>query len=245
MSWRANEAATCGHTARIGEALLDGADLTASDHLHLAGCAACSYEADRTSAFLGRLARAAEAAMDDVPDGMTDVAARPLRSLPRVLASGAMLAGAVAAGLLIAAVVGLRLSAPAGQATTLGSVAMAEVRLTAMDLVCGATDSGTTCESVAPDHVHRVRITTAGGAIRSVEAGIIGTTGEAIDLRGADDLLRRMTVAALDGPYDAAATAWLASSYAGCAATCSADVGDLHLQLERRDDAAILTIEAR
>jgi hypothetical protein len=78
-----------------------------------------------------------------------------------------------------------------------------------------------------------------------VEAGIIGTTGEAIDLRGADDLLRRMTVAALDGPYDATATAWLASSYAGCGATCSADVGDMHLQLERRDDAAILTIEAR
>ena len=245
MSWRVSGVATCGRAARIGEAALDGAELTASDRVHLASCAACSREADRAGAFLGRLTRAAEAAMDDVPDGMTDVAARPLRSLPRVLASGAMLAGAIAAGLLLAAVVGLRLSAPAGQATTLGSAASAEVRLAAMDLVCIPAEAGTTCESVAPDHVHRVRITEQAGAIRGVEAGIIGTTGAAIDLRGADDLLRRLATAAFEGPYDAAATAWLASAYSGCGETCSADVAGMHLQLQRRDDAVILTIEAR
>jgi hypothetical protein len=245
MSWRANEVATCGRTTRIAEALLDGAELATSDRLHLAGCAACSREAERTGTFLRRLTVAAEVTMDELPVGTTDVAARPLRALPRVRAAGAMLAGAVAAGLLVAAVVGLRLNAPAGQVTTIGSAATAEVRLNAMDLACIATDSGTTCESVAPDHVHRVRITAEGGAIRAVEAGIIGTTGDAIDLRGADDLLRRLTVAALEGPYDAAATAWLASSYAGCRDTCSAEVDGMHLQLERRDDAAILTIEGR
>ena len=114
-----------------------------------------------------------------------------------------------------------------------------------MDLVCVPTDAGVTCESVAPDHVHRVRLTIVDGAIRGVEAGIIGTTGRAIDLRGADDLLRRMTIAALGGSHDAAATAWLADTYAGCEGTCSADVAGMHLELDRRDDAAILTIEAR
>ena len=244
MSWRADEA-TCGRTARIGEAVLDGAELAPADRVHLAGCAACRREADRASSFVGRLALAAEWAMDDVPDAMTDAAARPLRSLRRVLASGAMLAGAVAAGLLLAAVVGLRLSAPAGSPTDLGSAETARAGLAAMDLVCVPTDAGATCESVAPDHVHRVRLTVADGAIRGVEAGIIGTTGRAIDLRGADDLLRRMTIAALGGSHDAAATAWLADTYAGCEGTCSADVAGMHLELERRDDAAILTIEAR
>ena len=244
MSWRADEA-TCGRTARIGEAVLDGAELAPTDRVHLARCAACLREADRASSFVGRLALAAEWAMDDVPDAMTDAAARPLRSLRRVLASGAMLAGAVAAGLLLAAVVGLRLSAPAGSLANLGSAEVARAGLAAMDLVCVPTDAGATCESVAPDHVHRVRLTVMDGAIRGVEAGIIGTTGRAIDLRGADDLLRRMTIAALGGSHDAAATAWLADAYAGCEGTCSADVAGMHLELERRDDAAILTIEAR
>ena len=156
-----------------------------------------------------------------------------------------MLAGAVAAGLLLAAVVGLRLSAPAGIATTLGSAATAEVRLGAMDLVCAPTNAGATCESVAPDHVHRVLLTVTDGAVSEVEAGIVGTTGRAIDLRGADDLLARMATAALGDPHGAAATAWLADTYAGCEDRCAADVAGLHLELERRDDAAILTIQGR
>ena len=244
MSSRANEA-LCGRTARIADALLDGIELAASDRVHLAGCAACTREADRATAFLGRLALAAEVAMDDVPAAATTRAARPLRLLPRVLASGAMLVGAIAAGLLLAAVVGLRLSAPAGIPTTLGSAAMAEVGLAAMDLVCVRTDAGATCESVAPDHVHRVRLSVTDGAVSRVEAGIVGTTGRAIDLRGADDLLRRMATAALEEPNDAVATAWLADTYAGCEGRCSADVAGLRLELERRDDAAILTVEAR
>jgi hypothetical protein len=244
MSLRAGPA-TCGRTARIAESVLDGAELVASDRLHLAGCAVCRREADRAASFVGRLVVAAEWAMEVVPDASTGTVARPLRSLRRMLASGAMLAGAVAAGLLLAAVVGLRLSAPAGQATPIGSAARAEVRLQAMDLVCSPTDAGMTCESVAPDHVHRVRLTVIDGAISGVEAGIVGTTGRAIDLRGADDLLRRMTLAALEDPHEAMATAWLADRYAGCEGRCSADLGGMHLALARRDDAAILTIEAR
>jgi hypothetical protein len=244
MSWRANEA-TCGRTARITDALLDGVELAASDRVHMAGCAACGREADRASSFLGRLALAAELAMDDVPAAVTDGAARPVRLLRRVLASGAMLAGAIAAGLLLAAVVGLRLSAPAGTAPTLGSAATAEVRLAAMDLVCAPSEAGATCESVAPDHVHRVRLTVTDGAVSGVEAGIVGTTGRSIDLRGADDLLRRMAIAALGDPQGAAATAWLADTYGACPGNCAANVAGLHLELERRDDAAILTIEAR
>ena len=243
MSWRADQAA-CGRTARIGEAVLDGVELAATDRLHLAGCAACRREADRAASFVGRLALAAEWAMDEVPE-VTSASARPLRSLRRVLASGAVLAGAVAAGLLLAAVIGLRLSAPAGSLASLGSADTAAARLAALDLVCAPTDAGTTCDSVAPDHVHRVQLSVVDGAIRSVDAGIIGTTGRPIDLRGADDLLRRMTMDALDAPHAAAATAWLAETYAGCEGTCSADVDGMHLELERRDDAAILTIEAR
>ena len=244
MSWRADEA-MCSRTARIGEAVLDGVELAAGDRIHFAGCAACRREADSAASFVGRLARAAEWAMDEVPGTTASAGARPLRSLRRVLASGAVLAGAVAAGLLLAAVIGLRLSAPVGTLTSLGPADMAAARLAAMDLVCMPADAGTTCESVAPDHVHRVRLTVTDGAIRGVEAGIIGTTGRPIDLRGADDLLRRMTMAALDEPHDAAATAWLADAYAGCDGTCSADVDGMHLELELRDDAAILTIEAR
>jgi hypothetical protein len=244
MSWRADEA-MCGRTARIGEALLDGVELAASDRIHLAGCAACAREADRAASFVGRLALAAEWAMDEVPDATTSAGARPLRSLRRILASGAVLAGAVAAGLLLAAVIGLRLSAPVGSLTSLGSAHTAAARLAALDLVCIPTNAGATCESVAPDHVHRVQLSVTDDAIRGVEAGIIGTTGRPIDLRGADDLLRRMTIAALSGPQEAAATAWLAETYAGCEGTCSADVDGMHMELERRDDAAILTIEAR
>ena len=244
MSSRASEA-TCGRTARIVDALLDGTQPASSDRAHLAGCAVCSREADRAAAFLGRLALAAEATMDDATDAMPEVGARPLRSVPRAVVSGALLAGAVAAGLLLAAVVGLQVDAPTGQATSLGPAATAQARLAAMDLACVSTDAGATCESAAPDHVHRVRIIAEAGTIRGVEAGIIGTTGRAIDLRGADDLLRRMTTAALAGPHDVAATAWLASAYAGCTGTCSADVAGMRLELERRDDAAILTIEAR
>ena len=244
MSWRADEAA-CGRTARMGEAVLDGVELAAADRIHLAGCAACRLEVDRAASFVGRLAVAAEWAMDEVPDATTSAGARPLRSLRRVLASGVVLGGAVAAGLLLAAVIGLRLSAPAGSLTSLGSAHAASARLAALDLVCVASDAGSTCESVAPDHVHSVRLIVTDGAIRGVEAGIIGTTGRPIDLRGADDLLRRMTTAALSRPQDTAVTNWLAETYAGCKGTCSADVDGMHLQLERRDDAAILTIEAR
>ena len=44
MSSRA-DGATCGRTARIGEAVLDGAELAPADRVHLAGCATCSREA--------------------------------------------------------------------------------------------------------------------------------------------------------------------------------------------------------
>jgi len=239
------EEGTCGRTGGIGEAVLDGVELAAADRIHLAGCAACRREADRAASFVGRLALAAEWAMDEIPDATSSAGARPLRSLSRVLASGVVLGGAVAAGLLLAAMIGLRLSAPAGTLTSLGPADKAAAGLAALDLVCIPTDAGTTCESVAPDHVHRVQLIVTDGVIRGVEAGIIGTTGGPIDLRGADDLLRRMTIASLSRPQDAAATAWLAEAYAGCEGTCSADVDGMHLQLERRDDAAILTIEVR
>jgi hypothetical protein len=156
-----------------------------------------------------------------------------------------MLAGAVAAGLLLAAVVGPRLTPPAVAPAALGSADTALARLSAMDLACAPSDAGMRCESRAADHVHSVLLIERGGAVVGVEAGIIGTLDRPIDLRGADDLLRRMTVAALGGPHGAAATEWLATNYAGCAGTCSGDVARMRLALEKRDDAAILTIEAR
>jgi hypothetical protein len=240
MSWRGLEA-TCRRAARIADATLDGRPLTAADRVHLASCAACAREAERASGFLDRLALAAEAAVDDVPAPAPRGA---LRSLPRMLVPASMLAGAAAAGLLLAAVVGLRLSPPVA-VLPLGSAATAEDRLVAMDLACGPVEGGTRCESVAPDHVHRVRLLERAGDVVGLEAGIIGTEGGPIDLRGADDLLRRMAVASLDGTHDAAATAWLAATYAGCAGLCSGDAAGMHLTLEKRDDAVILTIEAR
>jgi hypothetical protein len=242
MSWRGAEA-TCRHAAGIGETLLDGGTLSAADRLHLAGCPVCIREAEGAARFLGRLADAAEAAMDDVPAGLADVGAS--RWIRRVILPATMLAGAAAAGLLLAALVGLRLTPPAGEAPTLGSAATAEERLAQLDLTCAPVAGGARCESRAPDHVHRVVLTARDGAVIAMEAGIIGTQARAIDLRGADALLRRMTTATLGGSHEAAATAWLAATYADCADTCSADVADMHLVLEKRDDAVILTVEAR
>ena len=242
MSWRGAEA-TCRHAARIGGTLLDGGTPSATDRLHLASCAVCTREAAGAERFLGRLAVAAEAAMDEVPAGLADAAAS--RWARRVIVPATMLAGATAAGLLLAAVVGLRLTPPIGEAPTLGSVAEAAERLAQADLACTPAAGGASCESRGPDHVHRVTLTAQSGAVVGMEAGIIGTEGGAIDLRGADDLLRRMTAATLEGSREAAATAWLAATYAGCADTCSGDVAGMHLVLEKRDDAVILTVEAR
>jgi hypothetical protein len=242
MSWRGAEA-TCRHAARMGETLLDGGTLSTTDRLHLAGCAVCTREVAGAERFLGRLAAAAEAAMDEVPAGLADVGAS--RWVRRVIVPATMLAGAAAAGLLLAAVVGLRLTPPVGEAPTLGSAAAAEERLAQLDLTCTPVAGGATCESRGPDHAHRVTLSAHDGAVVGMEAGIIGTQGGAIDLRGADDLLRRMTAATLEGSREATATAWLAATYAVCADTCSAEAAGMHLVLERRDDAVIFTVEAR
>ncbi len=242
MSWRAAEA-TCRNAARIGETLLDGGTLSAADRLHLAGCAACTREAELAERFLGRLAFAAEATLDDVPAGLADVGAS--RWIRGVIVPTTMVAGAAAAGLLLAAVVGLRLTPPVGEAPTLGAVAAAEEHLEQLDLTCVPVAGGARCESRAADHVHRMTLTAQDGAVIGMEAGIIGTQARPIDLRGADDLLRRMTTATLEGSHEAVATAWLAANYAECAETCSANVAGMHLVLEKRDDAVVLTVEAR
>ena len=242
MSWRGAEA-TCRHAARIGETLLDGGTLGATDRLHLATCAACTREAARAARFLDRLALAAEAAMDDVPPRLADTGGS--RWIRRVVVPAGLLAGAAAGGLLLAAVAGLRPTPPVGAAPTLGSVATAEEHLAQLDLACAPVAGGATCESRAPDHVHRVVLTAEDGSVTGMEAGIVGTEGTPIDLSGADDLLRRMTTAALEGSHEAAATAWLAGNYAECADTCSADVAGLHLVLTKRDDAVILIVGAR
>ena len=242
MSWRGVEA-TCRHAARIGETLLDGGPLSATDRLHMATCAVCTREAEAAARFLGRLAVAAEIAMDDVP--AIDVEAGASRWIRRVIVPAALFAGAAAAGLLLAAVVGLRLTPPVGEAPTLGSLAAAEERLAGLDLECMPVARGASCESRAPDHVHRVLITARADGVIGMEAGIIGTRARAIDLRGADDLLRRMTAATLEGSHEATATAWLAVNYAGCTGTCSADLAGLRVALEKRDDAVIFSVEAR
>ena len=242
MSSRGAEA-ICRNAARIGETLLDGGSLSATDRLHVASCSACTREAEGVARFLGRLAAAADAAMEDVPTGVDDVGAS--RWIRRVIVPATMLAGAAAAGLLLAAVVGLRLTPPVGEAPSLGSLATAEERLAQLDLTCTPVSGGARCESRARDHVHRVLLTHQDGAVIGIEAGIIGTQGRAIDLRGADDLLRQMIVAALEGSYEAAASAWLATTYSDCANTCSADVAGMHLVLEKRDDAVILTVGGR
>lgn len=238
MSWDGSMAA-CRRAALIGDALLDGRPLSGADRLHQATCDACSREAELAARFLGHLALAADAAMEEVPQP-------PAASwLPRVLVPAALVAGAAAAGLLLAAVVGLRLTPPVGPAPALGSAEAAHDRLAAMGLPCFALDGGVRCQSRAADHVHRVLLTERDGEVTAFEAGIIGTQGRAIDLRGADDLLRRMATATLEGSSHAAATAWLATTYAECEGSCSADVADMHVVLEKRDDAVILSIEAR
>ena len=163
------------------------------------------------------------------------------------LGPAAMLAGAAAAGLLLAAVVGLRLTPPAGEAAALGSAATAEDGLAAMDLACVPVDGGADLRVAgagprpprAPHRAGRRRRRRGGGDHRHARVG-------PIDLRGADDLLRRMTVAVARGSARGRARrpGWPPPTPT-CVGTCSARRRGMRLVLEKRDDAVILTVEAR
>lgn len=243
MTGRA-DLARCGRTAGIGAVVLDGGELASADRLHLAACAACGREAERIARFHQRLAATAATVIDSVPAPAAGHA--PLGRLGRLLASSAVLAGAVAAGLLLAAVVGLRLAQPAGESTipTLGTTASAMAGLAGMGLACAEAERETTCESRASDHVHRVVLATESGSVIGMEGSIAGTQGGPIDLAGADLLLGRMTRAVLGDAAEVTAATWLAGAYADCADVCAATRPGLRLTLEKRADGIILTVAA-
>ena len=240
--------ATCGRTARIVEAILDGVE-TPVDRAHIAACATCGRESARALRFTRSLPAAAAAVADAIPDPVLlrrqHVGVRIGRFNLR-MAPLATLAGAVAVGLLIAAVIGTRSHPPASPlANAFASAAMATEGLAPLGFVCGSIDVETLCRSAAPDHVHLVTLTVTDGFVVGVEARIESTDGTDLDLRGVDDLLARIAAAVLTPDVRTAATGWIRDAYPTCGASCSSDREEIGLAMARESQSVTLTLRER
>ena len=113
-----------------------------------------------------------------------------------------------------------------------------------MDLACAPVAGGVHVRVACPDHVHRVLLTAQDGVVPGRGADR-QHPGQAAQARGADDLFGGLRPPSLDAPARPRRPRWLAAEFAECADTCSADFDDLHLELEKRDDAVSFAIEAR
>ncbi len=167
--------ARCSRTAGIVEAILDG-DEAALDRAHLAGCAICTREAEHAMQFTRSLSATAVEASEGIPDAALLGRERTWlrgRRTGRLTLRILTLAGAVAAGLVIATVIGSRALAPTGRGPSIfGPSVATQQRLEAMDLACGQQDGVMECMSIAKDHMHAVLLTLEDGQVVRVEARI-------------------------------------------------------------------------
>jgi len=231
----------CPRTSSVVDAILDGRDI---DRAHVATCAACAAESERALRFTRNLAAATLDVSSGIPDpaiaaGTRRMGMRAGRLSLRLLT----LAGAVAAGLLIAAVVSLR-PQPAGPGPiAFGSVDRAEGQLAFLNMVCNDGDPGVVCESRAPTHVHRVTLTTdAQGYVTAVDAVVESTDGKRLDKSGADVLFGRIAAAVLSPEAAAAATTWIRDSLASCGPSCSVELPQVEITLEDAPRSIGLTL---
>jgi hypothetical protein len=240
--------ARCNRTSGIVEAILDGND-AALDRAHLATCATCTHEAERAMQFTRSLAATATEAGEGIPDvsllgrdGSRLRGGRTVRLTLRLLT----LAGAVAAGLVIASLIGSRALAPTGPgASIFGPSGAAQQRLEAMDLACGHKGDLVECMSIAKDHMHDVLLTLDNGQVVRVEARIASTNGGPLNLDGADWMFARFAGAVLTAEMRSRGVNWVGDVFASCGTSCSADIDDLHLELSKATDSVALTLTPR
>lgn len=238
----------CRRTSGIVDAILESNE-TALDRAHLATCATCTRAAERAMQFTRSLSATAAEVSEGIPD-----ASRLGRDMPwirggrtrRVTLRVLTLAGAVAAGLVIATLIGSRALAPTGRGPSIfGSSVAAQERLGAMDLACGQKDGVVACEAVAKDHVHRALLTLADGQIVRVEARVDGTDGKPLVLDGANVMLARFAAAVLAPERRSEAVNWVSDAFRTCGTSCSTDFDDLHLELSKDTESVVLTLTQR
>jgi len=240
--------ARCSRTPEIVEAVLDGND-AALDRVHLAGCATCTREAQRARQFTRSLSATAAEAGEGIPDATLldrDRSWLPRGRTRRMTLRVLTLAGAVAAGLVIATVIGSRALAPTGRGPSIfGPSVAAQQRLEAMDLACGQKDGVMECMAIAKDHMHDVLLTLDDGQIVRVEARIDSLSGGPLKVDGADWMFARFASAVLTPEMRSDVAHWLGDEFAACGSTCSADIGDVQLELSKGAEAVVLTITQR
>jgi hypothetical protein len=239
--------ARCSRTGAIVEAILEGNE-AGLDRAHTATCPTCGREAERAMRFTGGLAATATEASEGIPDAALlgrdgpRLGGRTGRLTVRVMT----LAAAVAAGLVIATVIGSRALAPTGRGPSIfGPSVAAQHRLGAMDLACGQRGAVVECKSAAKDHVHRVLLTLDEGHVVGVEARIDSTNGKPLRLDGANWMFGRFAGAVLAPEMRSRAVNWVGDAFSTCGTSCSADFDDLHLELSKGLESVVLTLTAR
>ena len=240
--------ARCSRTAGIVEAILAG-DEAALDRAHLAGCASCTREAEHATQFTRGLSATAVEASEGIPDAALLERERTwLRGqrTGRLTLRILTLAGAVAAGLVIATVIGSRALAPTGRGPSIfGPSVATQQRLEAMDLACGEQDGVVECMSIAKDHMHAVLLTLEDGQVVRVEARIDSTEGGPLKLDGADWMFARFAAAVLTPEMRSDVAHWLGDEFAACGTSCSADIDDVHLELSKGTESVVMTLAPR
>jgi len=242
--------ARCGRTSSIVGALLDGLDTQPADRAHIAACATCLHDSERAVRFTRRLATAAAEAADGIPEpavarGHRVNGVRIGRLRVRV-APVATLAGAIAAGLVVAAIIGTRAQPPAGQPpNAFTSVATATEALSPLGFICASSDAEAVCRSTAPDHLHLVTLTMAEGRVVEVEARIESTDGTSLDLRGVADLFARISSAVVASDLRAASDRWIRDAYPTCGAGCSSELGDVRVAMAKDGRSVSLSLRER
>ena len=240
--------ARCNRTGEIVRAILDG-EMAALDRAHLATCATCTREAERAMQFTRSLSATAIEASEGIPDASLLGRDRSLlrgRRTGRLTLRILTLAAAVAAGLVIATVIGSRALAPTGRGPSIfGPSVAAQERLGVMDLACGQMGIVVECKSVAKDHIHRALLTLEDGQIVGVEARVDGTDDKPLVRDGADVMLARIAAAVLAPEMRSQAVHWVSDTFTTCGASCSADFDGLHLELSTGTESVVLNLTRR
>ena len=230
----------CRQADRIVGVVLDGTD-TASDRLHAGTCPRCSMAVDRARAFGRSLGRVAVEASDSMPDP----GALPSQGRFGVGVSGAALrlatlGAAVAAGLLIAAIIGLRTPDPAAVGA-FASEASARASLDLLDLPCRDVSGATICEVATGNHAHRVELI-GDAKLAAAVATIENTDGSTLDRAGGDVLFGDIAAALLAPDPAAAVQAWLLETYPTCRAACSAAIDGVDVAMSADRTSVTLTL---
>jgi hypothetical protein len=237
----------CRRTSSILDSILEGNE-AALDRAHLATCATCSMEADRAMRFTHGLAATAAAASEGIPDASlldherARLGGRTGRLTLRILT----LAGAVAAGLVIATVIGSRALAPTGRGPSIfGPSAAAQERLERQKLACHPDAAVVECRSTAKGHVHEVRLTLTDGQIARVEARIESTDGKKLDVRGADVMFARFASAVLAPETRSEVVNWISANFMDCRTICSVDLEAVHVKGSVDEESVVLVLTPR